>query len=85
MSRIRCRSYKFRYVIIGGAVAGAGWYLFRLARGPDGQIFDLLRIAFLSDSQVAVIWSKTNPTPWNTVQADENIKLLSGHHKFEKR
>jgi len=31
-----------------------------------------------------VIWSKSNPTPWNDVQQDENTKILSGHHKFEK-
>ncbi|KZS97736.1 hypothetical protein SISNIDRAFT_449292 [Sistotremastrum niveocremeum HHB9708] len=54
------------YVIIGGAVTGAGWYLTRLARGPD------------------VIWSKNNPTPWNSIHPDENVKLTSGHHKFEK-
>ena len=24
------------YTIIGGVVAGAGWYLYRLARGPEG-------------------------------------------------
>ena len=27
------------YTIIGGVVAGAGWYLYRLARGPEGQPF----------------------------------------------
>ena len=27
------------YTIIGGVVAGAGWYLYRLARGPEGQCF----------------------------------------------
>jgi hypothetical protein len=26
----------FSYVIIGGVVAGAGWYLGRLALGPSG-------------------------------------------------
>ena len=25
------------YTIIGGVVAGAGWYLYRLARGPEGR------------------------------------------------
>ena len=27
------------YTIIGGVVAGAGWYLYRLARGPEGLSF----------------------------------------------
>ena len=29
------------YTIIGGVVAGAGWYLYRLARGPEGPHFFL--------------------------------------------
>ena len=34
---------------------------------------------------IAVIWSKSNPTPWNDIQQEENAKLFNGHHKFEKR
>ena len=29
-------TFAFSYVIIGGVVAGAGWYLGRLALGPSG-------------------------------------------------
>ena len=32
-----------------------------------------------------VIWTKNNPTPWNSVGQNDNIKLMSGSHKFEKR
>ncbi|KAF8631167.1 hypothetical protein AX15_002506 [Amanita polypyramis BW_CC] len=55
------------YVIIGGVMVGASWYLGRLALGPS------------------VVWTKTNPTPWNTVKPDENTKLAAIDHKFEKR
>jgi len=54
------------YAVVGVAVAGAGWYLTRLARGPD------------------VVWTKSNPTPWNTVKPDENTKIMSVNQKFEK-
>ncbi|KAH9987898.1 hypothetical protein BJV74DRAFT_773704 [Russula compacta] len=32
-----------------------------------------------------VIWTKSNPTPWNNVKQDENVKLMSVNQKFEKR
>ncbi|KAF9057500.1 hypothetical protein BJ165DRAFT_1420902 [Panaeolus papilionaceus] len=54
------------YVIIGGVMVGATWYLGRLATGPN------------------VVWTKANPTPWNTVKPDENTKLMSVNQKFEK-
>lgn len=28
------------YATIGAVVGGAGWYLYRLARGPEGECFD---------------------------------------------
>ncbi|KIJ56910.1 hypothetical protein M422DRAFT_238500 [Sphaerobolus stellatus SS14] len=32
-----------------------------------------------------IIWTKSNPTPWNSVQQNETIKLMSGPtHKFDK-
>lgn len=31
-----------------------------------------------------VIWSKSNPQPWNSVQQDQNTKLMSVNQKFEK-
>jgi len=54
------------YVVVGIAVSGAGWYMTRLARGPD------------------VVWTKTNPQPWNTVKPEENTKLMSVNQKFDK-
>ncbi|KAF5333741.1 hypothetical protein D9611_002358 [Ephemerocybe angulata] len=54
------------YVIIGGVVVGASWYLGRLATGSQ------------------VVWTKKNPTPWNTIKQDEGTKLLTVNQKFEK-
>ncbi|KDR83500.1 hypothetical protein GALMADRAFT_235677 [Galerina marginata CBS 339.88] len=31
-----------------------------------------------------IIWTKSNPTPWNTVKPDENTKMMSVNQKFEK-
>ncbi|CCM04030.1 uncharacterized protein FIBRA_06187 [Fibroporia radiculosa] len=31
-----------------------------------------------------VVWTKENPTPWNDVKQNENIKLLAVNHQFEK-
>lgn len=52
--------------VVGLAVVGGGWYVSRLARGPN------------------VVWTKNNPTPWNTVGQNENLKMLSVNQKFEK-
>ncbi|KAJ3510037.1 hypothetical protein NMY22_g16098 [Coprinellus aureogranulatus] len=54
------------YVIIGGVVAGASWYLTRLATGPT------------------IVWTKKNPTPWNTIKPDEGTKLVQVNQKFDK-
>ncbi|KAF8227971.1 hypothetical protein L208DRAFT_1293919 [Tricholoma matsutake] len=54
------------YVIIGGVVAGAAWYTYRLSMGSS------------------VVWTKNNPTPWNTVKPDENTKMMSVNQKFER-
>ncbi|KAF8138120.1 hypothetical protein EV363DRAFT_510741 [Boletus edulis] len=54
------------YAVIGITVAGAGWYLGRLAQGPS------------------VVWTKSNPTPWNSVKPDENIKMMDPSGKFAK-
>ncbi|KAI1793005.1 hypothetical protein LXA43DRAFT_1004231 [Ganoderma leucocontextum] len=32
----------------------------------------------------SVVWTKDNPTPWNTVKPDENTKLLSVNQHLEK-
>ncbi|KAF9008841.1 hypothetical protein BDQ17DRAFT_1236739 [Cyathus striatus] len=54
------------YVIIGGVVAGATWYVTRLAFGPT------------------IIWTRSNPTPWNSIQPDESTKLMNVNQKFDK-
>ena len=73
-------------MIIGGALVGASWYLFRLSRNPDGQSHNSsLFSPLIIDRLPLVIWTKSNPTPWNTIQQDENIKMMSGNHKFDKR
>ncbi|KAF5387740.1 hypothetical protein D9615_000067 [Tricholomella constricta] len=54
------------YAIIGGVLAGASWYTYRLAMGPN------------------VVWTKSNPTPWNSVQPGDNTKLMSVNQKFDK-
>lgn len=33
----------------------------------------------------SVIWTKSNPTPWNTIKPDEGTKLMSINQKFDKR
>ncbi|KAF9452007.1 hypothetical protein P691DRAFT_697965, partial [Macrolepiota fuliginosa MF-IS2] len=55
------------YVIIGGVVVGASWYLGRLAFGPG------------------VVWTKSNPTPWNNIKPNEGTKMMEVNQKFEKR
>ncbi|TFY82525.1 hypothetical protein EWM64_g1491 [Hericium alpestre] len=32
----------------------------------------------------AVVWTRANPTPWNTVEQDENVKIMSVNQKFDK-
>jgi len=32
----------------------------------------------------SVVWTKANPTPWNNVKQDENVKLMAVNQKFEK-
>ncbi|KXN86315.1 NADH dehydrogenase [ubiquinone] 1 alpha subcomplex subunit 4 [Leucoagaricus sp. SymC.cos] len=55
------------YVIIGGVLVGASWYMSRLAFGPT------------------IVWTKSNPTPWNTIKPDEGTKMMEVNQKFEKR
>ena len=33
----------------------------------------------------AVVWTNSNPTPWNSVKQDENVKMMAVNQKFEKR
>ena len=33
----------------------------------------------------AVVWTKANPTPWNTIKQDEGTKLIEVNQKFDKR
>jgi len=32
----------------------------------------------------SVVWTKNNPTPWNTVKPEENTKLMAVNQKFER-
>lgn len=52
--------------IMGVTVTGVGFYLTRLARGPN------------------VVWSRSNPQPWNTIEQDQGYKLVSVNQKFDK-
>jgi len=54
------------YVLLAGALGGAGWYLSRLALRPE------------------VVWTKNNPTPWNSVEQGTTTKLYHGRHEFDK-
>ncbi|KAG2742605.1 hypothetical protein P692DRAFT_20811415 [Suillus brevipes Sb2] len=31
-----------------------------------------------------VVWTKSNPTPWNDIKQDENIKILDVNSRFSK-
>jgi hypothetical protein len=31
-----------------------------------------------------VVWTKDNPTPWNDIKQDENVKMHAVSHKFDK-
>ncbi|KAL5530277.1 hypothetical protein ACEPAF_6534 [Sanghuangporus sanghuang] len=33
----------------------------------------------------SVIWTKSNPEPWNTVKPDESTKIINVNHKLDKR
>jgi hypothetical protein len=38
-----------------------------------------------TESISAVVWTKSNPTPWNDVKQDENVKMMAVNQKFERR
>ncbi|KAI8140171.1 WD40-repeat-containing domain protein [Fennellomyces sp. T-0311] len=55
------------YVTVGGACGLAGWYLTRLARGPD------------------VVWDRrNNPYPWQNIDQNTQVKLMTVNQKFDK-
>ncbi|RDB20486.1 hypothetical protein Hypma_012443 [Hypsizygus marmoreus] len=76
------------YVIVAGVLGGASWYTYRLAKGPASeQILDhtcLQHSLIVRSHTIIVIWTKSNPTPWNTVQPNEGTKLISVNQKFDK-
>lgn len=46
----------------------AGWYLTRLARGPE------------------VVWDRrNNPYPWQNIDQDTQVKLMTVNQQFSKR
>lgn len=73
------------YVVVGAVVVGSSWYLTRLARGPHGKQHYALILRILNSCHCVVIWTKSNPTPWNDVKQDENVKMMAVSQKFEKR
>jgi NADH dehydrogenase (ubiquinone) 1 alpha subcomplex subunit 4 len=74
---------------MGGTVAGATWYLGRLAMGPHGASRLVLRITprgWLADAGCGVVvWSKDNPQPWNTVKHDETVKMMNVNQDLQRR
>lgn len=74
------------YVIVGTVVAGASWYLGRLAFGPTGERAHVLLLAKCSPLlSPSVIWTKDNSTPWNSIKPDEGTKIMQVNQKFDKR
>jgi NADH-ubiquinone reductase complex 1 MLRQ subunit len=81
------------YCVVGATVLGCGWYLTRLARGPHGEPLRLHTIPisltvpnyFSEFLRHIVVWTKSNPTPWNEVKQDENVKMMAVNQKFDKR
>ena len=74
------------FCVVGVTVVGCTWYLTHLARGPSGE-HSLTFISHFSNTESisVVVWTKANPTPWNDVKQDENVKLMAVNRKFEKR
>ncbi|CED85559.1 NADH-ubiquinone reductase complex 1 MLRQ subunit [Phaffia rhodozyma] len=71
------------YAVVIGAVGGAGWYLSRLARGPDvlPRHFSLTNVILRSSS---LIWDRNgNPQPWQHIKENQQVKLLAINHKHE--
>lgn len=76
------------FVVVGATVVGCTWYLTHLARGPHGEhSLTPVSHAHFSDTESisVVVWTKSNPTPWNNVKQDENVKLMAVNQKFDKR
>jgi len=76
------------FAVVGATVVGCAWYLTHLARGPSGEYsLTLASLPHFSNTEPipVVVWTKANPTPWNNVKQDENVKLMAVNQKFEKR
>ena len=75
------------YCVVGATVLGCTWYLTRLARGPHSEPHTPHpQFSFLFPNfRRTVVWTKSNPTPWNEVKQDENVKMMSVNQKFDKR
>lgn len=53
--------------------------------GPYQCVHNVMSAGVSNELLAAVIWTKSNPTPWNTIKPDETTKMLSVNQKFEKR
>ncbi len=70
------------YYVVGATILGGTWYLSRLSRGPHSELHTSPPFYFLFPNfRRIVIWTKSNPTPWNEVKQDENVKMMVVNQK----
>lgn len=77
------------YTIVGGVVLGASWYLYRLAMGPTSEFLNSLPVinkplTLLLPPSFTVQWTKSNPTPWNSIKPNQSTKIMTVNHDAEK-
>lgn len=63
----------------------AGTLRVLLAARKVRECCNYLQQKCLNRPVASVIWTKENPTPWNTIQPDQNTKLLQVNPKLEKK
>lgn len=82
------------YLITAAAIGGAGWYISRLARGPD-VVWDH-KVSCYNRQKADSSWRKTlmydllsssqgNPHPWQSIEPGTQTKLYSVNQKFDKQ
>lgn len=49
------------------------------------RLFQLVLLLDIPADFHVVVWTKSNPTPWNTIGADHGTKLLEVNQKFDRR
>lgn len=63
-------------------VLAGTWHVSRKALRVSSTSPSLLDLTVVG---IKVVWTKSNPTPWNSVKPDENIKMMDPSGKFSKR